>query len=124
MWFIFYLQQRNRSVRLLIIDRILVKSIRSRFRKDRIKKLRVDFSPSQIGPCVVHWNSKLLSLSGEKMVDRPHIIISSHSTKQQLGMPELLSGIRGNRAVVVYKALENRKRTISYVFTTASNTSR
>lgn len=61
----------------LIINRTSVNSIRQRFRKNRIEALRVNFNPSQIGLCVVHWDGKLLpSLSEKKLVDRLPIIIS------------------------------------------------
>lgn len=92
----------------LIINRTSVNSIRQRFRKNRIEALRVNFNPSQIGPCVVHWDGKLLpSLSEKKLVDRLPIIISYKGIEQLLGVPELISGTGENQATAVYQALEN-----------------
>lgn len=92
----------------LIINRTSINSIRQRFRKNRIEKLRVNFNPSQIGPCVVHWDGKLLpALSGKNLVDRLPIIISAEGVEQLLGVPELISGTGENQAIAVYQALEN-----------------
>ncbi|KAL4125926.1 hypothetical protein QTP88_010163 [Uroleucon formosanum] len=92
----------------LIINRTSVNSIRQRFRKNRIEALRVNFNPSQIGPCVVHWDGKLLpSLSEKKLVDRLPIIISYKGIEQLLGVPELISGTGENQSTAVYQALEN-----------------
>ncbi|XP_050060675.1 uncharacterized protein LOC126551445 [Aphis gossypii] len=92
----------------LIINRTSVNSIRQRFRKNRIEALRVNFNPSQIGPCVVHWDGKLLpSLSEKKLVDRLPIIVSYKGIEQLLGVPELISGTGENQATAVYQALEN-----------------
>ncbi|KAE9530083.1 hypothetical protein AGLY_011545 [Aphis glycines] len=113
----------------LIINRTSVNSIRQRFRKNRIEALRVNFNPSQIGPCVVHWDGKLLpSLSEKKLVDRPPIIVSYKGIEQLLGVPELISGTGENQATAVYQALENWGLTDNVqalcCVTTASNTGR
>ncbi|KAL4100680.1 hypothetical protein QTP88_020714 [Uroleucon formosanum] len=113
----------------LIINRTSVNSIRQRFRKNRIEALRVNFNPSQIGPCVVHWDGKLLpSLSEKKLVDRLPIIISYKGIEQLLGVPELISGTGENQATAVYQALENWSLTDNVQAlccdTTASNTGR
>ncbi|CAI6356058.1 unnamed protein product [Macrosiphum euphorbiae] len=61
----------------LIINRTSVKCTRERFRKERMEKIQNDFNPSQKGPCIVHWDGKLLpSLSRKKLVDRLPVIIS------------------------------------------------
>ncbi|KAL4150130.1 hypothetical protein QTP88_003964 [Uroleucon formosanum] len=113
----------------LIINRTSVNSIRQRFRKNRIEALRVNFNPSQRGPCVVHWDGKLLlSLSEKKLVDRLPIIISYKGIEQLLGVPELISGTGENQATAVYQALENWSLTDNVQSlccdTTASNTGR
>ncbi|KAL4104515.1 hypothetical protein QTP88_019810 [Uroleucon formosanum] len=113
----------------LIINRTSVNSIRQRFRKNRIEALRVNFNPSQIGPCVVHWDGKLLpSLSEKKLVDRLPIIISYKGIEQLLGVPELISGTGENQATAVYQALEDWGLTDNVQAlcfdTTASNTGR
>lgn len=92
----------------LIINRTSIKCTRERFRKERMEKIRNDFNPSEIGPCVVHWDGKLLpSLSGKQLVDRLPVIISHNGTDQLLGVPELSSGTGENQATAVYQELEN-----------------
>jgi len=61
----------------LIINRNLINRIRQYFRKNRMEKLRVDFTSSQIDPCTIHWDGKLLPLlSGKQLVEHLPIIIS------------------------------------------------
>ncbi|KAL4091591.1 hypothetical protein QTP88_026257 [Uroleucon formosanum] len=96
---------------------------------NRTSALRVNFNPSQICPCVVHWDGKLLpSLSEKKLVDRLPIIISYKGIEQLLGVPELISGTGENQATAVYQVLENWGLTDNVQAlccdTTASNTGR
>lgn len=92
----------------LIINRTSIKYTRERFRKERMEKIRNDFNASEIGPCVVHWDRKLLpSLYRKQLVDRLPVIISHNGTDQLLGVPELRSGTGENQATAVYQELEN-----------------
>ena len=72
-----------------------------------MEKIRNDFNPPEIGPCVVRWDGKLLpALSGKQMVDRLLVIILHNGTNQLLGVPELRSVTGENQATAVYQELK------------------